>query len=126
MLADAGRGERLRDGLVVAIAGPPNAGKSTLLNRIAKREAAIVSPIPGTTRDVIEVHLDLDGYPVTLLDTAGIRDSDDPVEQEGVRRARERASEADLVLWVQDANDFDARGAEPAVARLGRDVAGEE
>ena len=65
-----------------------------------RREAAIVSPVAGTTRDVIEVHLDLDGYPVTLLDTAGIRDSADPVEQEGVRRARERASEADLVLWV--------------------------
>jgi tRNA modification GTPase len=102
-LAGATRGERLRDGLVVAIAGPPNAGKSTLLNRIARREVAIVSPVAGTTRDVIEVHLDLDGYPVTLLDTAGIRDSDDPVEQEGVRRARERAAEADLVLWVLDA-----------------------
>jgi tRNA modification GTPase len=108
-LAGAARGERLRDGLVVAIAGPPNAGKSTLLNRIARREAAIVSPIPGTTRDVIEVHLDLDGYPVTLLDTAGIRDSDDPVEQEGVRRARQRASEADLVLWVYDAQDDPAQ-----------------
>lgn len=102
-LANATRGERLRDGLVVAIAGPPNAGKSTLLNRIARREAAIVSPTAGTTRDVIEVHLELDGYPVTLLDTAGIRDSDDPVEQEGVRRARERAAGADLVLWVVDA-----------------------
>jgi len=101
-LADGGRGERLREGLVVAIAGPPNAGKSTLLNRLARREAAIVSPYPGTTRDVIEVHLDLGGYPVTLLDTAGIRDSDDPVEQEGVRRARERAAAADLVLWVTD------------------------
>ena len=101
-LADAGRGERLRDGLVVAIAGPPNAGKSTLLNRLARREAAIVSPHPGTTRDVIEVHLDLGGYPVTLLDTAGIRDSDDPVEQEGVRRASARAAMADLVLWVID------------------------
>jgi tRNA modification GTPase len=101
-LADSGRGERLRDGLVVAIAGPPNAGKSTLLNRLARREAAIVSPYPGTTRDVIEVHLDLGGFPVTLLDTAGMRESDDPVEQEGVRRARERASMADLVLWVID------------------------
>jgi tRNA modification GTPase len=102
-LADRRRGERLRDGLVVAIAGPPNAGKSSLLNRIARRDAAIVSPFAGTTRDVIEVHLDLDGCPVTLLDTAGIRDSIDPVEQEGVRRARERAAGADLVLWMLDA-----------------------
>ena len=111
MLADGRRGERLRDGLMVAIAGPPNAGKSTLLNRIARREAAIVSPYAGTTRDVIEVHLDLDGYPVTLLDTAGIRDSDDPVEQEGVRRARERGAAADLVLWVVDAREPVAEGA---------------
>ena len=103
-LADQRRGERLRDGLVVAIAGPPNAGKSSLLNRIARRDAAIVSPSAGTTRDVIEAHLDLDGCPVTLLDTAGIRDSSDPVEQEGVRRARERATEADLVLWVMDSS----------------------
>ena len=103
-LAGSERGERLRDGLVVAIAGPPNAGKSTLLNRLVRREAAIVSPFPGTTRDVVEVHLDLDGYPETLLDTAGIHDSDDPVEQEGVRRARTRASAADLVLWVNDAS----------------------
>jgi tRNA modification GTPase len=109
-LADGGRGERLRDGLVVAIAGPRNAGKSTLLNRIARREAAIVSPYPGTTRDVIEVHLDLDGYPVTLLDTAGIRESDDPVEQEGVRRARERAAGADLVLWLVDSMSVDKIG----------------
>ena len=101
-LADGGRGERLREGLVVAIAGPPNAGKSTLLNRLARREAAIVSPYPGTTRDVIEVHLDLGGFPMTLLDTAGIRDSDDPVEQEGVRRAVGRVEAADLVLWVTD------------------------
>src|SRR5271169_1658837 len=102
-LADGGCGERLREGLVVAIAGPPNAGKSTLFNRLARREAAIVSPHAGTTRDVIEVHLDLGGFPVTLLDTAGMRESDDPVEQEGVRRARERAAQADLVLWVVDA-----------------------
>ena len=102
-LADRGRGERLREGLVVAIAGPPNAGKSTLLNRIARRDAAIVSPYPGTTRDVIEVHLDLAGLPVTLLDTAGIRETDDPVEREGVMRARTRAASADLVLWVTEA-----------------------
>ena len=103
-LADGRRGERLRDGIVIAIAGPPNAGKSTLLNRLARREAAIVSPFPGTTRDVIEVHMDLDGYPATLLDTAGLRQSDDPVEREGVRRAEERAQSADLVLWVTDAS----------------------
>jgi tRNA modification GTPase len=101
-LADGHRGERLRDGLVVAIAGPPNAGKSTLFNRLARREAAIVSPYAGTTRDVIEVHLDIDGFQMTVLDTAGIRDSADSVEQEGVRRARARAAEADLVLWVTD------------------------
>jgi tRNA modification GTPase len=76
-----------------------------LLNRIAKREAAIVSPYAGTTRDIIEVHLDLGGLPVTLLDTAGIRQTDDPVEREGVTRARARAAGADLVLWVVDARD---------------------
>jgi tRNA modification GTPase len=108
-LAGAERGERLRDGLWVVIAGPPNAGKSTLLNRIARRDAAIVSPIAGTTRDVIEVHLDLNGYPVNLIDTAGIRDSsDDPVEQEGMRRAREQAARAHLVLWVVDATAADS------------------
>jgi tRNA modification GTPase len=100
VLDGQGASERLRDGLVVAIAGPPNVGKSTLVNRLARREVAIVSPHAGTTRDVIEVQLDLGGYPVTVIDTAGIRDSDDPVEQEGVRRARLRASEADLVLWL--------------------------
>src|SRR6187401_3044824 len=94
------RGNSLRR---LAKRGPPNAGKSSLLNRLARREAAIVSPYAGTTRDVIEVHLDLGGYPVTLLDTAGVRESDDPVEQEGVRRARQRADAADLVLWVEEA-----------------------
>ena len=111
-LVDGGRGERLRDGLVVAIAGPPNAGKSTLLNRLARREAAIVSPFAGTTRDVIEVHLELDGYPMTVLDTAGIRESAEPVEQEGVRRARARAAEADLVLWVTDVSVAGRAGAQ--------------
>jgi tRNA modification GTPase len=115
VLADQHRGERLRGGLVVAIAGPPNAGKSTLFNRLARREAAIVSPYAGTTRDIIEVHLELDGYPVTILDTAGIRDSAEPVEQEGMRRARERASAADLVLWVTDVSTDEraSKGAPP-------------
>ena len=103
-LADGRRGERLRDGIVIAIAGPPNAGKSTLLNRLARREAAIVSPYPGTTRDVIEVHMDLDGYPGNAPRHRGLRQSDDPVEREGVRRAEERAQSADLVLWVTDAS----------------------
>ncbi|MDE2375912.1 tRNA uridine-5-carboxymethylaminomethyl(34) synthesis GTPase MnmE [Bradyrhizobium sp.] len=102
VLAAQGKAERLRDGLVVAIAGPPNVGKSTLINQLARREVAIVSPHAGTTRDVIEVQLDLDGYPVTVMDTAGIRETDDPVEQEGVRRARARAADADLVLWLTD------------------------
>ena len=102
VLAAQGRSERLREGLVVAIAGPPNVGKSTLMNQLARREVAIVSPHAGTTRDVIEVQLDLDGYPVTVIDTAGIRETDDPVEQEGVRRARARAADADLVLWLSD------------------------
>ena len=103
VLAAQGKSERLRDGLVVAIAGPPNVGKSTLMNQLARREVAIVSPHAGTTRDIIEVQLDLDGYPVTVIDTAGIRETEDPVEQEGVRRARARADEADLVLWMIDA-----------------------
>jgi tRNA modification GTPase len=105
-LADDQRGERLREGLVVAIAGPPNAGKSSLINRLARRDVAIVTPHAGTTRDVIEVHLDLGGYPVTLLDTAGIRETQDPVEIEGVRRAQERAAGADLVLWVTEATAY--------------------
>lgn len=100
VLAAQGHSERLRDGLVVAIAGKPNVGKSTLMNQLARRDVAIVSPHAGTTRDVIEVQLDLDGYPVTVIDTAGIRETDDPVEQEGVRRARARAEDADLVLWL--------------------------
>jgi tRNA modification GTPase len=104
VLSAQGKAERLREGLVVAIAGPPNVGKSTLMNQLARREVAIVSPHAGTTRDIIEVQLDLDGYPVTVIDTAGIRETDDPVEQEGVRRARARAAEADLVLWLADSD----------------------
>ncbi|MGA8390475.1 MAG: tRNA uridine-5-carboxymethylaminomethyl(34) synthesis GTPase MnmE [Pseudolabrys sp.] len=123
VLAEGNRGERLREGFFVAIAGPPNVGKSTLLNRIAKREAAIVSPYAGTTRDVIEVHLDLDGLPVTLLDTAGIRETDDPVEIEGVRRARARAAAADLILWVVEAGDA-SRHDEAGNALRSRDEVG--
>ena len=108
VLAAQGQSERLREGLVVAIAGAPNVGKSTLMNQLARREVAIVSPHAGTTRDVIEVQLDLDGYPVTVIDTAGIRETDDPVEQEGVRRARARAAEADLVLWLVEGDSAGA------------------
>jgi tRNA modification GTPase len=106
-LADGHRGERLRDGIMVAIVGPPNAGKSSLLNRIARRDAAIVSPIAGTTRDIVEVAIDLAGYPVVLADTAGLRDSVDLIEQEGLRRARRRAEEADIRLFVFDARHPD-------------------
>jgi tRNA modification GTPase len=105
VLNDAGRGERLRDGVVVAIAGPPNAGKSTLLNLLARREAAIVSPFAGTTRDPVEVHLELGGVPVTLVDTAGLRDGGDVIEAMGVARARERVTKSDLVLWLEPMNE---------------------
>ena len=102
-LADGHRGERLRDGLHVAILGSPNVGKSSLLNLIAGREAAIVSAQAGTTRDIIEVHLDLGGYPVVLADTAGLRETSEAVEEEGIRRALARAEAADLKLVVLDA-----------------------
>jgi tRNA modification GTPase len=111
-LADGHRGERLRDGIDVAIVGPPNAGKSSLLNRIARRDVAITSPIPGTTRDVIEVAIDLRGYPVLLADTAGLRESADAIEQEGKRRAVQRAEQAEIRLFVFDASHLaDAAGA---------------
>jgi tRNA modification GTPase len=102
-LTDGRRGERLRDGIMIAIVGPPNAGKSSLLNRIARREAAITSPIAGTTRDIIEVAIDLQGYPVVLADTAGLRDSGDEIEAEGKRRAVQRAENAEIRLFVFDA-----------------------
>ena len=99
-LDDGGRGERLREGLWAAILGAPNAGKSSLLNALAGREAAIVSARAGTTRDVVEVRLDLGGVPVWLADTAGLRETADEIEAEGVRRAQRRAEEADLVIAV--------------------------
>ncbi len=102
-LADGRRGEILRDGLRVVIAGPPNAGKSSLMNALAQRDVAIVSAHAGTTRDVIEVRLDLAGIPVILIDTAGIREAAGEIEQEGIHRALERAKEAELVLWLNEA-----------------------
>lgn len=102
-LDDAHRGERIRDGFRIAIIGPPNAGKSSLLNALAQREAAIVSDIPGTTRDVVEVRLVLGGYPVWIADTAGLREAADAIEAEGVRRALARADEADLRIGVVEA-----------------------
>ncbi|PLX38197.1 MAG: tRNA uridine-5-carboxymethylaminomethyl(34) synthesis GTPase MnmE [Hyphomicrobiales bacterium] len=101
-LADGRRGERLRLGVEVAVMGPPNAGKSSLLNALAHRDVAIVTEEAGTTRDVIEVAMDLGGFPVTIADTAGVRDTEGRVEKEGIRRALARGREADLVLWVWD------------------------
>ena len=104
-LNDNRRGERLRDGVHIALIGAPNAGKSSLLNLLAQREAAIVSDIAGTTRDVLEVHLDLGGFPVTVSDTAGLRETVDVIEQEGVRRALAAADRADICVLVVDASD---------------------
>eukprot|EP01034_Spumella_vulgaris_P034648 gene34648-42737_t len=108
-LGDGRRGEMVRDGMRIALAGPPNAGKSSLLNALARRPAAIVSPIAGTTRDVVQVRLDLNGVPCTVSDTAGLRvDSSDPIEQEGMRRAREEFRLAHVRLFVADSSDQQA------------------
>jgi tRNA modification GTPase len=115
VLADAGRGERVREGFEVALMGAPNAGKSSLLNALARRDVAIVTEVPGTTRDVLEVHLDLGGHAVTVLDTAGLRDAPDRVEAEGVRRAKLRGAAADLILWLD-------AGGSPPPADLGTGV----
>lgn len=114
-LEDGRRGEILRDGFRAVIAGPPNAGKSTLLNTLAGRDAAIVADEPGTTRDLIDVRLDLGGYPVIVTDTAGLRGGTSAVEAEGVRRALARAEDADLVIWLTDAT-MDAAPPPPALA----------
>jgi len=108
---DKGRGERLRGGISVVIMGEPNVGKSSLLNVLAKREVAIVSHKAGTTRDLIEVHLDIKGYPVALVDTAGIRESHEEIELEGIRRALSRADDADIRLVVFDAYNWPPREA---------------
>lgn len=116
-LADNRRGEKLREGLYAAIIGPPNAGKSSLLNQLARREAAIVTEQAGTTRDIIEIGLDLGGWPITLADTAGLRETEDRIEQEGVRRAKRAAEQADLKILVLDATAPQS-WRDPAFARL--------
>jgi tRNA modification GTPase len=114
------RGELIRDGVEIVVLGPPNAGKSSLVNEIAGRDVAIVTPEPGTTRDVIEVRLDLGGYPVTLVDTAGLREAASAIEAEGVRRAGARAGQAELVLWPEEAGGPDGPPALPVpVLRIG-------
>jgi len=107
-LNDNRRGERLRDGLKLVIVGKPNVGKSSLMNYLTNRTAAIVSDQAGTTRDVIETHLDIGGYPIILTDTAGIRNSDEQIEQQGVALALQEAKNADLVLFLEDINDQNA------------------
>jgi len=116
-LLDAPASERMRDGFVVMILGRPNAGKSTLLNAIASRDLAIVSPMPGTTRDMIEAHLDLDGMPVTFVDTAGLRDAADEIERIGVDRVLQRVETADLALWLS-AGGEDAADVTPDIRIL--------
>ncbi|MFP4079350.1 MAG: tRNA uridine-5-carboxymethylaminomethyl(34) synthesis GTPase MnmE [Ectothiorhodospira sp.] len=105
LLEGAGQGRLLQEGAHLVIAGRPNAGKSSLLNRLADRETAIVTPIPGTTRDVLREHLSLDGLPLHLVDTAGLHASEDPVEQEGMRRAWSEIDRADVILLVVDATE---------------------
>jgi len=121
--AAAGQGRLLRDGLTVVLAGRPNSGKSSLLNRLAGYDAATVTDIPGTTRDVLRERIDIDGLPLHVLDTAGLRDSDDAVEREGVRRAAAEMSRADRVLFVIDtSNDPLGRAFNEQLARLPADV----
>lgn len=119
-LDDRQIGEKIRDGLSIAIIGAPNVGKSSLLNALSKRDVAIVSATPGTTRDTIEVGLNLAGYAVTLIDTAGLRETDDAIEAEGVRRARARAATADLVLEVVTPNGVAARHVESGLCIINK------
>ena len=109
-LNDENVGERIREGFKIAIVGPPNSGKSSLLNYLSKRDVAIVSEIAGTTRDVIETHLNLDGYPVIASDTAGIRNSKDEIEKKGIKIALKRAEDADLRLVIVSAKNLDFKG----------------
>ena len=110
ILDDQKVGERIREGFKIAIIGPTNAGKSSLLNHLSNRDVAIVSEIAGTTRDVIETHLNIDGYPVIVSDTAGIRESKNEIEKKGIKLALKKAEDADLKLIVIDAKSVDFKG----------------
>jgi tRNA modification GTPase len=123
-LDDGRRGERLREGLVFAVTGAPNVGKSSLVNALAERDVAIVSATPGTTRDALETRVVLGGVPVTLVDTAGLRDTGDEIEAEGVRRARARAAAADLVIRVVDAPEENGNDADWMLVANKRDLGG--
>ncbi|HZL00105.1 MAG TPA: tRNA uridine-5-carboxymethylaminomethyl(34) synthesis GTPase MnmE [Caulobacteraceae bacterium] len=122
-LDDRTRGQRIREGYRVAIIGAPNAGKSTLLNLLAGRDAAIVTDTPGATRDVIEIPFDMSGYRVILADTAGVREASDPVEVEGVRRAKAWATGADLRIWVVDRASSDGAWRQPGALVAAGDIA---
>jgi tRNA modification GTPase len=117
--AQAQHGVRLRDGLSIAIAGPPNAGKSSLLNRLAGYDAAIVTDVPGTTRDPLREQIIVEGLPLQIVDTAGLRETDDPIEREGARRARIEATKADQILWLFDARAGEAAAREAAEQQFG-------
>lgn len=117
LMTDAHRGERVRDGLLIVIAGAPNAGKSSLLNALSGTDLAIVTAIPGTTRDLLRADIELDGLPLRIIDTAGLRISADPIEQEGIRRAHEQIDQADRVLWIID-DTIDRQGAGVDRSRL--------
>ena len=110
ILKDQKVGEIIREGFKIAILGPPNVGKSTLLNQLSKRNVAIVSEIAGTTRDAIETHFNIDGYPVVVSDTAGIRESADEIEQKGIKLALEKAADADLKLVVLELKNVNFKG----------------
>ncbi|MFN3636123.1 MAG: tRNA uridine-5-carboxymethylaminomethyl(34) synthesis GTPase MnmE, partial [Rhizobium rhizophilum] len=120
-IANLKAGEIIRDGFKVALAGPPNAGKSSLLNALAQRDVAIVTPIAGTTRDIVRCELDIEGYKVEIFDTAGLRVTEDPVEQEGIKRAYRTINQADLVLQLVDLSDrtADTQEVVPGAVRIG-------
>jgi tRNA modification GTPase len=118
ILSIAKQGTLLREGMSIVIAGRPNAGKSTLLNQLAGSETAIVTEIPGTTRDVIKVHIELDGLPLHIIDTAGLREGADIVEQEGIRRAWDEIAQADRILYMLDAGEHQPDEKDPLLEKL--------